>query len=136
MSKVSWEMYSKRRGVTLLSLFDKGNIRSYQSFVKFCQSLSIEPISETIYSQFLSTVRLPERNIKSSKKSTSDECCGGRHSGREHSSEKDTAVSELAAQAENRTTPVSPDDSAKKSSVRKKPKQPAPQASEPPEEER
>ena len=43
--KVTWKLYSARRKITLESLVIQGKITGYESYVSYCENMSIEPIS-------------------------------------------------------------------------------------------
>lgn len=43
--KATWSLYSSRRKITLESLIKQGKVTGYESYVKYCENLSVEPIS-------------------------------------------------------------------------------------------
>lgn len=48
MSKrVSWDLYSKRRHITLQSLVDAGKVVSYDSYIDYCNRLEVHPVDAT-----------------------------------------------------------------------------------------
>lgn len=43
--KATWKLYSSRRKITLESLIRREKLSGYESYVTYCESMSIEPIS-------------------------------------------------------------------------------------------
>lgn len=43
--KATWKLYSARRKITLESLIKQQKISGYESYVTYCENMSIEPIS-------------------------------------------------------------------------------------------
>lgn len=107
MSKVTWEMFSKRRRTTLKSLYELGNVKSYKDFLDYCSHYSIEPIAESVYREFLKTMgAAPMQKIKAAKLED-DLCCGGRHAPGEHDSRsaETSQIEQLQSAAQKRQPP-------------------------------
>lgn len=66
MSKrVSWNLYSKRRQITIQSLTDLGKITDYASYVAYCDKFEVQPISELAFNS-------EERVVKQHTQPSSD----------------------------------------------------------------
>lgn len=47
--KFDWNVYSARRKVTLKSLLEKGQAKDYESYVSYCDEMSVVPITREKY---------------------------------------------------------------------------------------
>ena len=47
--KFNWSVYSARRGVTLQNLHESGIITNYESYISYCDEMSVRPMSETAF---------------------------------------------------------------------------------------
>lgn len=47
--KFDWGVYSARRGVTLQNLHESGIVTNYESYIAYCDEMSVRPMSETAF---------------------------------------------------------------------------------------
>lgn len=59
MARVDWSFFSSRRKITPASLVSQGIVRDYQSYLKYCQSLDVVPLSSTDFETEFSCLRPP-----------------------------------------------------------------------------
>lgn len=48
--KFDWSVYSARRNVTVAMLQQKGIVTDYKSYVSYCDSMSVKPMTESAFS--------------------------------------------------------------------------------------
>lgn len=51
--KFEWSVYSARRKVSLKMLIEKGIARDYESYVSYCEEMSVVPMTKDAYSNEL-----------------------------------------------------------------------------------
>jgi hypothetical protein len=47
--KFDWSVYSARRGVTLQNLYESGIVTNYESYIAYCDEMSVRPMTETAF---------------------------------------------------------------------------------------
>ena len=47
--KFDWSVYSARRGVTLQNLHESGIITNYESYIAYCDEMSVRPMAESAF---------------------------------------------------------------------------------------
>lgn len=76
--KFDWSVYSARRNVTVKLLFDKGIVKDYDSYVAYCDEMSVVPMTQTAFTAEASLLETPKtltfhRNLSPTEGPASEE---------------------------------------------------------------
>lgn len=61
--KFDWSVYSARRNVTVKLLLDKGLVKDYESYVAYCEEMSVVPMTQTAYATEVSHLEPPKNPV-------------------------------------------------------------------------